>query len=259
MTHSKLTIKEQFILTLVRLRRFPSLAMLSALFGISTALVSRISITWVLFMEKELNFLLSFATLKEMEGLKRPKVYRDIKNEKLRAIIDCTEFQIEKPSLPSSQRRTYSNYKSHNTFKLLVSLSPICHFNFLSKLYTGCISDKEIVQASGFLDLLQPGDFVMADKGFNIQDLLALHDVRLIAPPIMAKNKVSACASTATRRVARARVHVERMIRKLKCYRILRGVIHLSLKGYITSIVNVCAALVNMQPSLIRCESDGHF
>ena len=73
MTHSKLTIKEQFILTLVRLRRFPSLAMLSALFGISTALVSRISITWVLFMEKELNFLLSFATLKEMEGLKRPK------------------------------------------------------------------------------------------------------------------------------------------------------------------------------------------
>ena len=74
----------------------------------------------------------------------------------------------------------------------------------------------------------------------------------------MAKNKVSACASTATR-VARARVHVERMIRKLKCYRILRGVIHLSLKGYITSTVNVCAALVNMQPSLIRFDSDGHF
>ena len=210
-------------------------------------------------MEKELNFLLSFATLKEMEGLKRPNVYRDIKYEKLRSIIDCTEFQIEKPSLPSSQRRTYSNYKSHNTFKLLVSLSPICHFNFLSKLYTGCISDKGIVQASGFLDLLQPGDCVMADKGFNMQDLLALHGVRLIAPPIMAKNKVSAGASTATRRVARARVHVECMIRKLKCYRILSGVIHLSLKGYITSIVNVCAALVNMQPSLIRFESDGHF
>jgi hypothetical protein len=233
--------------------------MLSALFGISTALVSRISITWVLFMEKEFHFLLNFTTLKEMEGLKRPKVYRDIKYEKLRAIIDCTEFNIEKPSLPSSQRRTYSNYKSHNTFKLLVSLSPICHFNFLSKLYTGCISDKEIVRASGFLELLQPGDCVMADKGFNIQDLLAVRDARLIAPPIMAKNKESARASTATRRVARARVHVERMIRKLKCFRILKGVITLSLKGYITSIVSVCAALVNMQPSLIRFESDRDF
>ena len=51
-------------------------------------------------MEKEFHFLLNFTTLKEMEGLKRPKLYRDIKYEKLRAIIDCTEFNIEKPSLP---------------------------------------------------------------------------------------------------------------------------------------------------------------
>jgi hypothetical protein len=72
----------------------------------------------------------------------------------------------------------------------------------------------------------------MADKGFNIQDLLAVRNARLMAPPIMAKNKESACASTATRRVARARVHVECMIKKLKCYR------------------------VNMQPSLIRFEDD---
>ena len=184
-----------------------------------------------------------------MEGLKCPRVYRDIKYEKLRAIIDCTEFNIEKASLPSSQRCTYSNYKSQNTFKLFVSLSPICHFNFLSKLYTGCISDKEIVRAGGFPELLQPGDCVIADKGFNIQYLLAVRNVRLIAPPIMAKNKESAHASTATRRIARARVHMECMIRKLKCYRILKSVIPLSLKGYITSIVSVCAALVNLQPS----------
>ena len=42
----------------------------------------------------------------------------------------------------------------------------------------------------------------MADKGFNIQDLLALHDTVLIAPPMMRKNNVSARASTCTRRVA---------------------------------------------------------
>ncbi|CAB4032431.1 Hypothetical predicted protein [Paramuricea clavata] len=178
-----------------------------------------------------------------MEGLKCPKVYRDIKYEKLRAIIDCTEFNVEKPSLPEH-------------IQIIGFTFTVCHFNFLSKLYTGCISDKEIVQASGFLELLQPGDCVMADKGFNIQDLLAVCNARLIAPPILAKNKESAHASTATRRVARARVHVESMIRKLKCYRILKGVITLSLKGYITSIVSVSAALVNMQPILIRFASD---
>jgi hypothetical protein len=61
----------------------------------------------------------------------------------------------------------------------LVSLSPICHFNFVSKLYTGSISDKSIVQKSGFVDALESGDAVMTDKGFNIQDILALRHVYL--------------------------------------------------------------------------------
>ena len=58
---------------MVRLKRCPSLAILSTLFGISTALASRISITWILFMEKEIAFLLEFTTLEEIEGLKRQK------------------------------------------------------------------------------------------------------------------------------------------------------------------------------------------
>ena len=118
--------------------------------------------TWILFLAKELKFLLPFSTLSEMEGLRRPKVFRPYLN--LRAVLDCTEFYIKKPSRPSSQRQTYSGYKSGNTFKLLVSLSSICHINFISKLYTGSISDKSIVQKSGFLDALQNGDAVMTDK-----------------------------------------------------------------------------------------------
>ena len=46
----------------------------------------------------------------------------------------------------------YSQYKSSNTFKLLIALSPILNFNFVSKLYSGRISDKEIVNVSGFLE-----------------------------------------------------------------------------------------------------------
>ena len=78
-------------------------------------------------------------------------------------------------------------------------MSPILHFNFVAKLYSGSISVKEIVNVSGFLEKLNPGDAVMADKGFNVQDLLALHGTVLIAPPMMGKNNVSARASTATR------------------------------------------------------------
>ncbi len=224
--------------------------MLLDIFGISPSTGSRVFTTWVLFLSKELLFLLPFSTINELDGIKKPKELESIAN--LRAIIDCTEFHIQKPSKVSSQRSTHSQYKSTNTFKLLVSISPIAHFNFISRVFSGSISDKEIVKDSGFLDQLQPEDVVMADKGFNIQDLLALHETRLLAPPLMRKGNISAGASTATRRIAKVRVHVERMIRKLKCFTILKGNIPLTMKPYIDSVITICAALVNLQPSVIQ-------
>lgn len=247
---SKLTPKEQFVFTLVRLRRSPSIIMLSDLFGVCARTGSQIFISWVLFLSNELKFILPFSTVSDIKGITRPKGFKN--KENLRAIIDCTEFYIEKPSKPSCQRSTYSQYKSANTFKLLISMSPICHINFISKLYSGSISDKEIVTKSGFLQELQPNDEVMADKGFNIRDLLALHDAILIKPPVMRKGCVSAKATTATRRIATSRVHIERMIRLLKLFTILKGTIPLTLKPYIDDIVTVCACLVNLQPSVIK-------
>ena len=42
---------------------------------------------------------------------------------------------------------------------------------FISRLYTGSISDREIVLRSGLLSQqFDDGDSVMADKGFQIQD-----------------------------------------------------------------------------------------
>ena len=46
---------------------------------------------------------------------------------------------------------------------------------FVSELYTGSISDRQLVSESGFLDLLSTlplGKSIMADGGFEIQDLL---------------------------------------------------------------------------------------
>ena len=121
----------------------------------------------------------------------------------------------------------------------------------MSNLYSGSISDKQITKECGFIEQLNPGDVIMADKGFNVQDLLALKNVRLLAPPMMGKGKVSSKATTMTRRIAKSRVHVERMIRKLKCFQLIRGVIPLTLKPYASSIIHVCAYLVNLSPSII--------
>ena len=93
-------------------------------------------------------------------------------------------------------------------------------------------SDKELTEQCGFVKQLNGGDVIMADKGFNVQDLLALKHVRLLAPPIMAKGKVSSKTTTITSRIATARAHVELIIRKSKCFELITGVIPLTLKLY---------------------------
>ena len=63
----------------------------------------------------------------------------------------------------------FRSYKNHVTFKGLVGIALNGAITFISQLYTGSISDREIVTRSGFLDLnFDEGDAVMADKGFTI-------------------------------------------------------------------------------------------
>jgi hypothetical protein len=161
------------------------MVMLADLFDIAPGIASRIFITWVLYLEKELSFLLSFLTVAELNDIYIPASLSGIKN--LRGIIYCTEFYIEKPGRISSQRSTFSSYKSRNTFKLFISMSPVLYINFVSNLYSRSISDKEITKQCGFIEQLNPGDVIMADKGFNVQDLLALKHVRLLAPQLWAR------------------------------------------------------------------------
>ena len=65
-----------------------------------------------------------------------------------RVILDTTEFPLEKPSNADVQAATWSNYKNRNTLKLLVSVSPNGVIAFLSLLYGGRNSDKELIQRS---------------------------------------------------------------------------------------------------------------
>ena len=88
-------------------------------------------------------------------------------------VIDCTELEMEKPSALNSQSTCYSSYKSRTTMKVLVGITPSGVLSFISELFPGSTSDQEIVKQSNFLNILSPGDSVMADKGFNIRDELA--------------------------------------------------------------------------------------
>ena len=68
-------------------------------------------------------------------------------------MLDATEIRVEKASLPNIQQMNFSTHKNHNTYKALVGISPSGVIIFVSELYSGSISDKELTRRSGVLTL----------------------------------------------------------------------------------------------------------
>ena len=67
-----------------------------------------------------------------------------------------------------ARAQTYSNYKNHNTVKILVGITPQGSISFASNAWGGRTSDKFLTDNCGILKKLLPGDLVMA-----VADLLS--------------------------------------------------------------------------------------
>ncbi|KAM7290352.1 uncharacterized protein ISCGN_026997 [Ixodes scapularis] len=169
-------------------------------------------------------------------------------------IIDCTEIRTETPSDPEQQHYMYSSYKSGYTIKLLIGIIPNGMISFVSKIYGGRQSDSHITVNSGFLSLVQPGDVVLSDKGFpSIRTTMAEKGAVLVMPPFsVGGQQLSQEDMDNTFHIAQVRIHVERVIQRLKNFHILKHRIPLTLIPQMDQVVQVCSALVNMQTPIIK-------
>jgi len=104
-----------------------------------------------------------------------------------RVIVDGTECPIKQPQLPLAQQATFSTYKNKNTVKVLVGSSPGGLLSYISPAYGGSASDRSIIEISDMPQSCSRGDSVMADKGFDIQDLCAPYDVTVNHPTMFKK------------------------------------------------------------------------
>lgn len=110
--------------------------------NLATCLVSKIVITWtkfIYFRFKEFNVLPDRDIIK----LHKPTYFKE-KYKGTTVIINATEIYTEKPSNPEAQQLTFSSNKNSNTLKALIGITPSGSICFVSDLFGGSISDKEI-------------------------------------------------------------------------------------------------------------------
>lgn len=99
--------------------------------------------------------------------------------EKIVVIIDCFEIFKERPSkLWFARAATWSSYKHHNTVKYLIVICPQ-GTNFHSKGWVGRTSDKHVTVHCGISNNLLPGDVLLADRGVDISESVAVNQANL--------------------------------------------------------------------------------
>lgn len=103
----------------------------------------------------------------------------------LRVIIDCFDIFAQQSRNFHEQGNMYSSYKNSSTFKVRVGIAPCRAITFVSNAHERSIGEKDLFVRSGLLDLLDPGHLVIADRGFDIQDILQARSIQLNIPPFL--------------------------------------------------------------------------
>ena len=91
-------------------------------------------------------------------------------------------FFCERPSDLMARTQTFSNYKHHNMVKLLIGIAPQGVISYVSKGWGGRVSDKYLTENCGILDKLQPGDQVLADRGFKVEESFGVYCAKIVTP-----------------------------------------------------------------------------
>ncbi len=240
-----LPLIDEFFLYCCRVSAGLKEKMLADIFKVSLSTVSRIIITWANYLYLILGSLPIWMSRQDVNST-MPEKFRQFCPE-VRVIIDCTEIRCQNPSSLTLQSEVFSSYKNSTTFKGLIGVAPCGAVTFVSSLFTGSISDQELTKLSGILDLLEPGDACMADKGFTIKSMLAERGAKLIMPPFKTAAQFSKEDAERTQAIARLRIIVERAIRRVKEFHIWDTTVPLTMSGTVNQLWTNCCLMSNFQ------------
>ena len=147
---------DQLLMFLTRIRLGLFERDLAFRFHVSVRTVSDILITWTNYLYIMLGSLPVWVS--------KAKILQNLSEsfrgeyEDVRGIFDCTKIKCDTPKDYQALSKMYSEYKSRDTYKGFICISPNVWVTLVSHLFTGRISDREILSKCDFLKRRQIPD-----------------------------------------------------------------------------------------------------
>uniref|UniRef100_A0A8C6UWI7 THAP-type domain-containing protein n=1 Tax=Neogobius melanostomus TaxID=47308 RepID=A0A8C6UWI7_9GOBI len=251
---------QMLLLTLMRLRLDLPVHLLAHLFLVSPNTVCSV-------FSKTVSLLYTLLkceiTWPDRDTLRRSKPHQFVKEfvNRIAVNIDCFEILVEKMANVKTRDRISLTYKHNHSIKYLIGLTPKGHICVLSQGWGGRVNDEQITLHSGFLLKLLPGDTVVADRGFDIQES---------EDPLCAEVKHPAFTNRTFQledrdvgepaKISQLKSHVRRVFGNVcQKYKLLSGTVPIALvlqcEGeeltLLDKIVMVCCVFTNLCPTVV--------
>lgn len=250
-----------YLFTIVALQSGLGMTAVAGLYHIPAKKATAIFSTFVMFIYRTL--LREQPPISSARSRKRMPAHwnKMMKTNDIKLIVDATEFRVEGTSVLARARGHYSQYKKGYTIKLLVGITAHGTIVFVSYAYPGKITDYEITKVCGVMDLLEEGDLLLADRGFNIADILSEKMSALLVGHTHAVGEKERMEGKYTydqllqmQRYSNLRIHVERAMASIKRMACLQRVIRHDQKHLIAPIIGIAAMLSNYGRPLLNRE-----
>ena len=102
------------------------------------------------------------------------------------------------------------------------------------------------------MDLIENGDQVLADRGFTIVEELARKGGVMAIPAFTkGKDQLSAQEVDKSRSIANVRIHIERVIGRVRKFNIINTTIPISQTDLLDEIVSCIGGLVNLNDKIL--------
>lgn len=246
-------MSQKLVIFLMKLKLGISFASLAVLLGLHRTTVSRIFFIILSNLVTAMQQWIPESSLHVVQATMPDCFKRHY--PRCRFIIDCTEIRTEEPPNVEQKRALFSRYKGCYTLKFLVAILPNGTVTFVSDAYGGRTSDTHITIESGFLNKVEPGDVVLADKGFP--GIRTSSKGIVILPPFSKGNEQFTYDELQEGyHVAQVRVHVERVIQRIKTFNVLNTRVSNHMIPHMSDVMRMCCILVNLQSPVINSAKD---
>ena len=101
---------------------------------------------------------------------------------KVAVIVDCFEVFCHKPKKRMAKAEIFSSYKHYNAVKFLIGVTTRGVISFVSKAWGGRTPDKHLNDNCGIMKYLLPGDVILAERGFDFGESVALFGATVEIP-----------------------------------------------------------------------------